>query len=157
MEGNSYIFDIAESLGPWAWLIGGVILLALELVLPGSFLMWLGMAAVIVGSMSLFVDISWHIAWISFAVLAIVLLLAGRYFFSPNRTVSDRPHLNERGLVMIGRKMTLSEPISDGQGRVKIGDTLWRVQGPDLAAGTRIEVSGTDGSALIVVPIVEAA
>lgn len=152
MEDSSYILGIVSDLGPWAWLIGGVILLALELVLPGSFLMWLGLAAIVVGVASFAVGISWQVAWISFAVLAIVLLLVGRHFFAPNRSKSDRPHLNERGQAMIGRQMTLDEPIADGQGRVKIGDTFWRVQGPDLAAGTRVEVSDTDGSALIVLP-----
>ncbi|MFK8035090.1 MAG: NfeD family protein [Hyphomicrobiales bacterium] len=155
MEGNSYIIEFVAELGPWAWLIGGVILLALELVLPGSFLMWLGLAAIIVGGASFAVDLSWQVAWVSFAVLAIVLLLVGRHFFAANRTKSDRPHLNERGLAMIGRQMTLLEPISDGQGRVKIGDTFWRVQGPDLAAGSRVEISDADGSTLIVSPVAE--
>lgn len=152
MEGNSYIIDLVHDLGPWAWLIGGVILLALELALPGSFLMWLGLAAILVGIASFVGEIPWQVAWISFAALAIILLLVGRHFFAPGRTKSDRPHLNERGQSMIGRQLTLAEPISDGQGRVKIGDTFWRVQGPDLAAGTRVEVNATDGSALIVVP-----
>ena len=41
------------SLGPWAWIIAGAILLALELAVPGAFMMWLGIAAVLVGAISL--------------------------------------------------------------------------------------------------------
>lgn len=154
--GSSYILTLAEELGPWAWLIGGIVLLALELAIPGSFLVWLGLAALIVGLVSFAVDPSWQAAWIGFAVLALILLVAGRRWFSAQRTRSDRPHLNERGQALIGRRFTLSDPIADGEGRIRIGDTLWRVQGPDLAAGTRIEISRSDGATLIVVPVSDA-
>ena len=40
------------SLGPWAWIIAGAILLALELAVPGAFMMWLGLAAVMVGAVA---------------------------------------------------------------------------------------------------------
>lgn len=155
MENNgSYIIQFASSLGPWAWLIGGIILLALELAMPGSFLIWLGLAAVVVGIVSLVVDLSWQVAWIGFATLAIVFLLIGRRMFSAERTTSDRPHLNERGQALVGRHFTLTEPIVDGEGRVRIGDTLWRVRGPNLTAGTQIEISQADSATLIVVPVV---
>ena len=63
-QGGSYILTLAEELGPWAWLIGGIVLLALELAIPGSFLIWLGLAAVVVGLVSFAVDLSWQAAWI---------------------------------------------------------------------------------------------
>ena len=40
------------ALGPWAWIIAGAILLALELAVPGAFMMWLGLAAGLVGLIS---------------------------------------------------------------------------------------------------------
>jgi membrane protein implicated in regulation of membrane protease activity len=153
---NSYIIQLVSDLGPWAWLIGGIILLALELAMPGSFLVWLGLAALVVGMASFVVDLSWQVAWIGFAVLAIVFLLIGRRVFSAERTASDRPHLNERGRALVGRRFTLTEPIVDGEGRVRIGDTLWRVRGPNLAAGTSIEVRSADSATLIVAPVAEA-
>lgn len=153
---SSYIVQLVADLGPWAWLIGGIILLALELAMPGSFLIWLGLAALVVGLASFVVDLSWQVAWIGFAVLAIVFLLVGRRLFSAERTTSDRPHLNERGKALVGRRLTLTEPIVDGEGRVRIADTLWRVRGPDLAAGTRIEISRADSATLIVVPVADA-
>lgn len=157
MENNdSYIVQLASDLGPWAWLIGGIVLLALELAMPGSFLIWLGLAALVVGIASLVVDLSWQVAWIGFAALALVFLLVGRRLFSAERTTSDRPHLNERGQALIGRQFTLTEPIVGGEGRVRIGDTLWRVRGPNLTAGTQIEVSQTDSATLIVIPVAAA-
>lgn len=154
MDSNSsYILQVVSELGPWAWLIGGIILLALELAMPGSFLVWLGLAALVVGVASFVVDLSWQAAWIGFAALAIVFLLLGRRLFSAERTASDRPHLNERGQALVGRQLTLTEPIVDGEGRVRIGDTLWRVRGPNLTAGTRIEISRADSATLVVVPV----
>ena len=50
---------------------------------------------------------------------------------------SDQPLLNRRGEQLIGRIATLTEPIKDGRGRVRIGDTMWRVSGPDLPAGAQ--------------------
>ena len=156
MDNNSsYIVQLVSDLGPWAWLIGGIILLALELAMPGSFLIWLGLAALVVGIVSLVVDLSWQVAWIGFAALAIVFLLVGRRLFSAERTTSDRPHLNERGQALVGRRLTLTEPIVDGEGRVRIADTLWRVRGPNLAAGTCIEISKADSATLIVVPVAD--
>lgn len=157
MENNSsFILQFASDLGPWAWLIGGLILLALELAMPGSFLMWLGLAALVVGGASFIIDLSWQAAWIGFGVLSIVLLVLGRRFFASERTATDRPHLNERGQALVGRQLTLTEPIVDGEGRVRIGDTQWRVRGPNLAAGTRIEISQADSATLIVVPVATA-
>jgi inner membrane protein len=56
--------------------------------------------------------------------------------------------LNRRGDQMIGRTAVLSEPIQNGRGKAKIDDSVWRVEGVDLPAGTQIKVTGVDGSIL---------
>ena len=66
--------------------------------------------------------------------------------------ITDQPLLNRRGAQLIGRIATLAEPIKDGRGRIRIGDTLWRVSGPDLPAGTRVRVkAATDTDLELVV------
>ena len=59
-------------------------------------------------------------------------------------TANDRPRerLWARGVQMIGRTATLTEPISNSRGRIRLGDTLWRVSGPDLPAGAQVRVTG---------------
>ena len=41
--------EMFSTLGTWNWLIFGFILMALELLAPGVFLFWLGLAALLVG------------------------------------------------------------------------------------------------------------
>ncbi|MBT9530592.1 MAG: NfeD family protein, partial [Pseudomonas sp.] len=58
---------------------------------------------------------------------------------------SDQPGLNQRGSELQGRQFVLHEPIVGGRGKIKAGDSLWLVIGPDLPAGTPIKVVGQDG------------
>ena len=51
---------------------------------------------------------------------------------------------------LLGREFTLEKPIIDGNGTVRIGDTVWRVAGPDTPAGTRVKVVQVDGANLTV-------
>jgi membrane protein implicated in regulation of membrane protease activity len=144
------IADIVAGLGPWVWWIAGLILIALEVMAPGSFFVWFGIASLIVGVLALAVDISWQIELLIFVVLAVVLVVAGRYYFSLPKEQGDQPLLNERATRLIGRVYVLAEPIVDGQGRLRIDDTNWRVTGPDLPSGTSVRVTGHDGSVLSV-------
>ena len=48
----------------------------------------------------------------------------------------------------MGRTFTLERPIVDGRGRLKVDDTMWLVEGPDLPAGTRVQVTGVDNTLL---------
>lgn len=133
-------------LGPWNWVVLGLVLLILEIFVPGVFLLWIGMAALIVGALSLALwDAAfwaWQLQVVLFLVLSLACALAGKKITGRRGDRSDQPLLNRRGAQLVGRTATLTEPIVNGRGRVKIGDTTWRVAGPDLPAGTRVRVSG---------------
>jgi membrane protein implicated in regulation of membrane protease activity len=138
---------ILFELGPWNWMVLGFVLLVMEIVLPGVFLLWIGIAALIVGAISLFVwDAgfwSWQVQVLLFLVLSLASAYAGKKLVGSSRKDdSDQPLLNQRGVQLIGRTATLTEPISNGRGRVRLGDTLWRVSGPDLPAGAQVRVTG---------------
>jgi membrane protein implicated in regulation of membrane protease activity len=133
--------------GAWSWVVAGLVLLALELVAPGGVLIWLGAAALVTGGLALGVSIYWPLQFVVFGVLALAaiwLWLRTRKQEEP----TDRPFLNRRAERFIGHEAVLDEPIRDGEGRVAIGDTTWRVIGPDLAAGARIRVVDADGAVL---------
>jgi membrane protein implicated in regulation of membrane protease activity len=133
--------------GAWSWVVAGLVLLALELVAPGGVLVWLGGAALVTGGAALFVSIYWPLQFVLFGVLALAaiwLWLRTRKQDQP----TDRPFLNRRAERFIGQEVVLDEPIHDGQGRVALGDTTWRVTGPDLAAGARVRVVDADGAVL---------
>lgn len=136
---------IFAELGPWNWLVLGFLLLALEIVLPGFFLLWIGIAALLTGAMSLqlwdWAAWTWHVQVLVFLALSLVAAYAGKKMIGSEVDQSDQPLLNRRGAQMIGRTATLTEPITEGRGRIRLGDTMWRVSGPDLPAGTRVRVT----------------
>lgn len=147
------IFEVAQ-LTQWHWFAIAGILLVAELLIGIGYLLWIGTAAAIVGILVLFVpSLSNALQLVIFSVLAVVNAVAWWAYLRRNPLQSDRPTLNRRSEQYIGRQFTLDEAIENGRGRVKIGDTYWRIEGPDLAAGTQIKVVGVDGVLLKVVAV----
>lgn len=145
--------DLFASLGTWNWFILGVVLLAVEVFAPGAFMLWFGMAAIAVGLISLVVDWPWQAQGLTFSVLSVGSILVWRQLSGkPSDAAAPAPFLNRRAEGFVGRVFTLEKPIVDGSGTLKIGDTFWRVRGPDTPAGTRVKVVGTEGGTLTVAP-----
>ena len=138
---------IAES-GPWSWMVLGLVLLVLEIVIPGVFMLWIGIAALLVGTLSLQLwnagFWTWQLQMVVFLALSLASAYVGTRFMRSRKYESDQPLLTRRGEQMIGRPATLAEPIREGCGRIQLGDTLWRVSGPDLPAGARVRVTGAN-------------
>jgi inner membrane protein len=140
--------EFIVQLGPWAWVFAGLILLGLELLAPGNFLIWFGIAAVIVGVLAFATELAWQTELIVFVALAIVAVLIGRRYFSPSREPGEQPFLNQRAARYVGTTHVLADPIVDGQGRVRIDDTNWRIAGPDLPSGASVRIVAADGALL---------
>lgn len=133
-----------DALGPaWIWIIAGLLLVGGELALPGVFLVWLGLAAGLTGLAEAAFGLPWQGQLLLFSVLAVAaVVLASRL----NR--QRAPMLNLGAHRLIGRSFRLENGIVAGEGRVRLDDTLWRVAGPDLPAGTQVRVSGVEGTVL---------
>ena len=140
------------ALGGWIWWLIGLALLGVEVLAPGYFFLWFGVAALVIGAGALVVDWPWQTEVVGFAVLSVVAAVLGRRLTSYADTASDDPFLNARAERLAGRTFTLHEPIVEGIGRMRVDDTVWRVTGPDLAAGARVRVVGADGATLRVEP-----
>ncbi|MCB1481027.1 MAG: NfeD family protein [Rhodobiaceae bacterium] len=138
------------SLGPWAWIIMGLLLLGLELLAPGQIFLWLGVSAIVVGLIEFLTDLPWQGELIIFGVLSLVSVIAYRKYASGRTEASDRPFLNRRTSGLVGREFSLHQAIDHGEGKIRVNDTLWRVRGPDLPQGTRVKVVDVDGALLIV-------
>jgi membrane protein implicated in regulation of membrane protease activity len=136
----------------WLWLIAAGLLMIAELVVPGAYLIWLGAAALVTGLAVALVPMGWQAQLVLFAVAALVAVVIGRLLARSAHAVSDRPFLNRRTDALVGRDFVLHEPITDGVGRIKVDDTVWRVTGPDCPAGTRVVVAGVEGATLTVRP-----
>lgn len=142
------LFNSIGSYGPWGWFVAGVVLLALELVVPGGILLWLGTAGIITGLATLFQPIDWPFQFLIFGILSIVSIVAWMRYFKGRDQASDRPLLNRRAEAYIGHEAVLDEPIRDGYGRLSLGDTIWRIAGPDLPAGKRVRIVSAEGAVL---------
>ena len=107
--------EMFTTLGTWNWLIFGFILMALELLAPGVFMFWLGLAALLVGLLSFAINPSWQTQLLMFAVFAVAAVPAWRHFArsESSRSLSN-PFLNKRTEALIGREFTLEKPIVDG-------------------------------------------
>lgn len=149
------IVDFFSNLGAWGWLFAGLLLLTLEIIVPGYFFLWIGAAAIAVGLIGL-IGLQgaglWTISmqFTAFALLSLMAVIIGRRFYDPTNTVSEEPLLNRRAAQLIGKKAFLIEAISNGTGRAKVGDTIWHVEGPDAEIGAEMIVAEAKEDTLIV-------
>ncbi len=139
----------------WHWLTFAVVLIILEMLSPGVFFLWLGIAAACVGIV-LYVrpELNWQYQLILFAVLSVASIALWRLtrpFFPPGEP--EVPNLNRRADQYIGRTFTLSEPIVNGMGKIKVDDSTWRVRGDEAPVDTRVKVIGVDGIIFDVEPM----
>lgn len=140
-----------ESLGldaHWLWLILGAVLITIEIVAPGFFLMWIGFAALLTGVAALGFGFGLGAQLGTFAVLAIGSVAAGRHWFLRHPIATTDPLLNIRAARVIGDMVTVVEPIAGGEGRVRVGDGVWSARGHDAPVGARVRVVGVDGNCL---------
>jgi membrane protein implicated in regulation of membrane protease activity len=134
------------------WILVGLLLLGAETLVPGVFLLWIGVAAVGTGLMLLLVTPPF---WLTVTVF-IVLLAAGiAVALRLRRSDHPRPRVNTPDSGLVGRFGVLVEPGLSGP-RVRVGDSDWAARlprdVPDSPAGTRVRVEGVDGTTLIVRP-----
>jgi membrane protein implicated in regulation of membrane protease activity len=131
----------------WIWGVAGLALLAAETVLPGFYLLWVGLAALIVCAAVVVAQISVTAQLILFAISAIVTCVAG-WFVYQRRGRQEPADPNDTTGQMIGSTGEVLEPGTGGQLRVKVRDSVWLAEGPQLAAGTRVRVVAQHGTVL---------
>src|SRR5262245_21042045 len=135
----------------WHWWVLALVLIGIEMVAPGFFLMWIGGAAAVTGLVTLIIpSLPWQAQFLVFGVLAVASVFGARYYFKRNPIQTSDATLNKRGAQYIGRTFSLEEAVWNGIGRVRVGDSVWRAEGPDLPAGDRVKVTGVNGAALTV-------
>lgn len=134
----------------WHWVILGVVLLILEIMGASGFLIGLALASLaLAGIVALGLVEGWQYQLLWFAALGMILTVLYWKVFRRFNTQSDEPQLNDRAAQMIGRKLKLESAIDNGQGRIQIGDTFWKVVADEvLDAGTTVEVYDSIGMVL---------
>jgi membrane protein implicated in regulation of membrane protease activity len=147
---QSTLYTLIDGNLPWVWLCAGIILMGLEMLLPGAFLLWIGLAAISISFLTYLLNLSFAWQAILFAMSSGVMISIGRKLWK-NFSSSTSPHLNRRMEALIGKTFVLDSPIVNGHGRLKIGDSAWSIQGSDLPAGTHVRVTAAAGNTLIVI------
>lgn len=138
------------------WILFGLILLIAEVFVGGSFLMWIGFSALVLGFLLLVLPLfgiypGWEWQLVLFGLGAMVALYLWRRYMR-EEPQSDAPGLNQRGSDLVGRELPLHEAIVNGEGMIVVHDTHWRVAGPDLPAGTRVRLLSLDDMVFRVEP-----
>jgi len=139
----------------WFWWALALLLLAAEALVPGVFLLWLGLAAGGTAVLKLLLPGMTPVAqWMVFSLLSLVSVgVAWRIRRSSSAKATDQPLLNQRSAQLVGRVYPLDTAIVNGRGRLKIGDAYWHVEGPDSAAGVRVRSVGVQDMVLRVVAV----
>jgi len=148
-----FLLKVVDTLGPWSWWVLGLVLAGIEVIAPGTFFIWFAVAAVVVGTAAMFVDLGWQVEAVAFVVLAVAAALAGRRFYGRGDAVTpEGGPLNDRLARQLGRVAVVETAIAGGTGSVRLDDSVWRAEGPDLATGTRVRIVGHVGGRLKVEP-----
>lgn len=134
----------------FVWLLAGLILLGLEVLAPGVFMMWLGIAALVTGLIALGVQLNFGLQVAIFAIFSAISLMIGLRLRQP-----AAPGLNTQQAGLSGRIAVVLH--FDGrEGRVRVGDSDWSAriaEGVPLPEpGARLRVFAVDGTVLLVRP-----
>jgi membrane protein implicated in regulation of membrane protease activity len=138
----------------WHWLILAALFAVIELASPAMLCIWLAAAALGVAVIAWFApDLAWEYQALIFAAFAIASVSLGRLVFARAQQKQSKSHLNRRAESYVGRTFTLDRAIVNGRGWLRVDDTVWRVEGPDLPADTQVRVTGADNTILRVEPV----
>lgn len=132
----------------WLWGIGGLILLIAEVVAPGFFLVFLGVAAIATGLFTLLFDLGLAPQLALFVIYTGLALMIGKRWYAEPGTPEQQIGLNDPAARLIGRIATVVDPIDEHGGRVRLGDSEWTARGGPAAAGERVEIVAVEGNCL---------
>ena len=137
----------------WIWLTFGLVLAGFEMLVPGVYLIWLAVAALVTGALTYAFDLSLPLQLVDFVFLSLIVAFSAKRFLGERPIESSDPLMNRRGARLVGETAVVVQAIEHGSGRVKLGDSEWIAHGPNVAAGERVRVSGSDGTILLVEPL----
>lgn len=134
--------DVFGSVTCWHWFALCLVLLIIEMIGAGGYLLWVSIAAGLTGLLlALSPEMSWQWQIVFFSVTAVASAIGWwRYQLAhPHRV--DEPLLNKRSAQYVGRIFTLSDAVENGRGKIRVDDSFWEVAAQeDMPAGARVKV-----------------
>jgi hypothetical protein len=131
----------------WSWWVLALILLVVELLAPGFFFLWMAASGFVTGCLLLLIpamDIKLQVS--IFSVLSVVFITVWKLYGKKHPIATDHPLLNKRGQQYIGRVFSLYQPIENGEGKIKVDDSIWKVHGQDCDINTKVKVIAVRGT-----------
>lgn len=140
--------EILNSFESWHWIAIGLLLIGMELIIPGVFLLWVGLAALSVSIISAIIPMSDQSQIIIFSIFVPLFSVIGKKFFKFIQKPQEESFLNKRAKRMVGEIYILDKNLTGGHSRMKIGDSYWKIIGEDMPAGQRVEIISVSGNTL---------
>jgi membrane protein implicated in regulation of membrane protease activity len=132
------MIETIVTLGAWNWMILAAILFLLELLAPGIFFMWFGVAAAVTGLIVFRYDITWQWQLLWFCGLSLATVLLAAKYLRKHPLESERPLLNERAVQLIGQSFDLVDPIVNGRAASRPATRSGASKGPNCREARRI-------------------
>ncbi len=130
----------------WQWWALAAILLVVEVLVPSFFFLWLAAAGFTTGIIVWLFAMTMNTQIFIFSVLAISAIVLWKIIGKKPLKKTDHPLLNKRGQQYIGRTFNLYEAIENGQGKIKVDDSIWKVHGEDCPLGSKVRIIAVRGT-----------
>lgn len=146
------LMEMIAGLGGWAWIVAGLVLLAIEIVAPGGIFIWFGIAGVLTGIASLQIDFGWSVQALLFLALSFGSIFVWRAYRKARPDDNDQPFLNQRAHRYLGQAHVLEQDIVNGEGVLNLDATIWRIRAnrDTVEAGETVRIVGAEGAILLV-------
>jgi membrane protein implicated in regulation of membrane protease activity len=140
----------------WHWIVFGVILMLSEIMLTTFFILWFGVAAILIGVLLFFVPgigLNWQI--FSWTLLSAILAFGWFKYLKPLSVDRTKAGLSREAIVgEVGQVIVV--PGTKKRGRLRfpapiLGNDEWMILAREpLAEGDRVRVVDVSGNALVV-------
>jgi membrane protein implicated in regulation of membrane protease activity len=135
----------------WVWMAVGIVLILAEIAIPGFFILWFGVGAVVAGLLAL-IGFGTAVQWVTFLVVSGVLLVLSRRI-ADRITKRQPPGVGANRLVGMRGPVTTAVDNLKGVGQVRLGGELWRAEsrsGRKIPESTVVEVVAVEGTHVVV-------
>jgi membrane protein implicated in regulation of membrane protease activity len=146
------LIEAWTGVGAWRWLAIAALLFAIEMATGTAYLLWMSAAAAITAvAVAIIGEFNFAVELLLFGLFAMASTFIGKRFFAPRMVISDQPDLNQPERRHIGARAVAVTVFSGGEGRAKMGDSVWSavmLDGANPAIGAGLEVVRVDGTVL---------
>jgi inner membrane protein len=141
----------------YMWSLLGILLLIMELFVPGLVIFFFGIGALLVAAVCVFTDVNINVQLMVFLITSVIFLLALRNWLKGvfSGFIKGRPDMSQNPPDFIGEKVTVLQAISPVMpGAVEMHGTNWKARADvEIPVGAIVEIIGNENLTLVVKPV----